>query len=433
MGKIFLVTLITLFSFEGVLASFQQANLKHLREAKYFLINGDLKKTRFHLDQIEDPKAIEGIVMRYKALIDFLTGQYVKSDKILREKKYESTNWNTETCVIKTLNNIALSNYEQIQKDYITCKYLTFDYSKNRQLWLDYLVNLKLRKDSVETRDSEMNLRIFFDDLETIKIWLKKNIYINKESQNIEKLYALPKYAFKNKAVRELVGLSYYRMGNEKKALDFIEDLDSPNANNIKGIINLSKKKYELAFGHFQLALKKKANSGNALKRAIPLAWMMEKYDIGLSLLKSFFYYDIDRFKQLALESAFKIQLERIKEAEKDLRYLNNEFSGNMPLKVMLANSYVSLRLSHMKDVKKYATLACKKFDGLNCWVWMQLFVWKNLDKVIKENRETKNAPSLTMDFLKKKPDFEPLDENPIIDQSYIEELDSNQVMIKEE
>jgi hypothetical protein len=221
-------------------------------------------------------------------------------------------------------------------------------------------------------------------------------------------------------------------MGDEKKALNFIEDINSANANNIKGIINLKQKKYEISFGHFQLALKKKANSGNALKRSIPLAWMLEKYDIGLNLLKRIKFEDFDAFKRLALENAFKIQLGKIKEAEKGLRYLNNEFMGNMPLKLMLANSYVSLNLSLMKDVKKYSSLACKKFDGLNCWIFMQLFVWDNLDKVIGDDSKTNTDKLLTLDYLKSKVKHMPLDENPVIDQSYIEELDSEQVLIKE-
>ena len=180
------------------------------------------------------------------------------------------------------------------------------------------------------------------------------------------------------------------------------------------------------------MALKNKENSGNALKRSIPLAWMLEKYEIGLDLLKRFTFDDIDKFKRLALESALKIQMGKIKEAEKDIRYLNNEFRGNMPLKVMLANSYVSLNLSLMKDVKKYSSLACKKFDGLNCWIFMQLFVWDNLDQVMTDDSKTNTSPLLTLDNLKQKAKLEPLDENPIIDQSYIEELDSEQVLIKE-
>jgi len=427
MGKIFLFLIIL----AGPCAHANE-NFKHLEKAKYFLINGNLKKAGHHLSLVEKISWYEKPSMRLMALVHFLRNEYEKSDLILRNKKYDGIDWNTETCILKVINSIALNNLKNLSEDYKECKYLTFDFSKNRQLWLDYMVNLKLRKITPDSKDSDLNLRIFFSELETIKIWLKKNIYVNKETSNIERIYALPKFAFKNKSVREIIGLSYYRIGDEKKALDFIEGLDSPNANNLKGIITLKQKKHEISFGNFQLALKKKANSGNALKRAIPLSWMLEKYEVGLDLLGRFFLDDLDKFKRLALESALKIQLGRIKDAEKDLRHLNIEFRGNMPLKVMLANSYVALNLSNIKDVKKYSSLACNKFDGLNCWLFMQLFVWDNLDKVITENRPTKSDKLLGLDSLKKRAKYEPLDENPIIDQNYIEELDSETVIIKE-
>jgi len=426
MGKIFLFICLLLGS-----PAFGGENLRQLKKAKYFLVNGNLKKAKYLLDEIESPGNLEPLIMRYKALIYFLMDDYPNSKKILENPHYESVIWDQESCLLKIINNIALNDLKQLEKDYKSCKYLTFDYTKNRHLWLDYMVNLKLQKVTPYSKDSELNLRIFFAEIETIKIWLKKNIYLNQEALNIDKLYALPKFAFRNKSVREIIGLSYYRMGNEKKALDFIEDINSANANNIKGIINLKQKKYELSFGHFQLALKKKENSSNALKRAIPLAWMLEKYEIGLDLLKRITFDDNTPFKRLAIESAFKIQLGQIKKTERDLRYLNNEFRGNMPLKVMLANSYVALNLSNMKDVKKYSSLACKKFDGLNCWIFMQLFVWDNLDKIIDEDKKTRTDTLLGLDFLKKRAKLEPLDENPIIDQSYIEELDSKEVLIR--
>lgn len=426
---------IFLFFILGILLNpvvYGDENYINLKKAKYFLVNGNIKKARYHLEQIEDEKQLKPTVLRYKALIYFLQNDYLKSNKILQNKTYESVNWNTETCLIKIINDIALNEYNLLNEDYKSCKYLTFDYTKNRNLWLDYMVNLKLRRITPDSKDSDLNLRIFFSELETIKIWLKKNIYLNKEDLNLEKLYALPKFAFKNKSVREVIGLSYYRKGNEKKALDFIEDLDGPNASNIKGIINLKQKKYEIAFGHFQLALKKKENSGNALKRAIPLSWMLDKYETGLKLLDRFIFDDIDPFRRLALTSAFKIQLGKIQDAEIDLRHLNMEFQGNMPLKIMLANSYVALNLSQLNVVKKYSSLACKKFDGLNCWTLMQLFIWDDLSKVINNTGPVRNKKYATLDSLKKKAVNNPLDENPIIDQSYIEELDSEQVLIKE-
>jgi len=85
-----------------------------------------------------------------------------------------------------------------------------------------------------------------------------------------------------------------------------------------------------------------------------------------------------------------------------------------------------------MKDVKRYSSLACKKFDGPNCWLFMQLFVWDDLNKVINDKGLTRNKTYLSLNTLKKRAKENPLDENPIIDQSYIEELDSEEVLIKE-
>jgi hypothetical protein len=55
-----------------------------------------------------------------------------------------------------------------------------------------------------------------------------------------------------------VISFIYSRLHDNKKALSFIDDIDSPNAENIKGNIRLRNKEYELAFGHFKLALNKK-------------------------------------------------------------------------------------------------------------------------------------------------------------------------------
>jgi hypothetical protein len=168
------------------------------------------------------------------------------------------------------------------------------------------------------------------------------------------------------------------------------------------------------------------------LERLIPLSWILENWQDGLNFLNKEISTETDQNKKLALETAFLIQLNQLKKANENLKQLNSRYRGNVPKEVIRMDTYVSLMLSQTQELKNNSSLACKKFDGLNCWVFLQMFLWEDLGNTINSDESTTTDPSLTLDFLKSEQPVMPLQENQLIDQILVEELDSALVQIKE-
>ncbi len=414
------------------LLAYDRVDLELLKLAKFNLVNGELKNAKLFLDKMENSIELRAIKNRYLATIAFIEGDYLTSDKYLRNSDFDGPVANTQVCLLKVLNSLALENLKQLDYDFKTCKELTFNYSKNRHLWLEYVVNAKLARKNPFTSDSQETLKWIFQDVELTRIWLKKNIFFNTEKKSIEYLTAFPSSTFRRKDIRELIGLSYFRLGDQASAFKYIEDLDTPTAENIKGNIELRNKKYELAYGHFQLAIKYKENSKNALERLIPLSWIMGKWQDGLNFLDKEIGQNTDQSKKLALQTAFLLQLEDLEAARTNLSILNKRYRGSVPKEVLRMDTYLSLRLSQTKELKNNASLACKKFDGLNCWIFLQMFLWEDLGEVLKNNQDTITDSSITLESLKSEKNIEPLQENELVDQTLVEELDSALVQIKE-
>ena len=146
---------------------------------------------------------------------------------------------------------------------------------------------------------------------------VKISYFLNKEENIVSKLPKLPKKLYRSKKIRELISFIYYRLNQKKLALDFIEDISTANAENIKGNFRLKSKEFELAYGHFQLALKSKINSKNALERSLPLSWILKNGNRVKKHLSSLLSEDIDPRKKRSLETAFLIQIAFIRKPTK--------------------------------------------------------------------------------------------------------------------
>src|SRR5690606_1361977 len=121
---------------------------------------------------------------------------------------------------------------------------------------------------------------------------------------------------FQDKELRELIGFLYYREAELVKAYEFIEDLDTPNSENIKGNLYLAGKKYELAYGQFKLALNRKNNSQNALERITPVAWLLSQWEDGANYVEEIrFQDDAQRFRAKVLKTSFLTMAKKYKEA----------------------------------------------------------------------------------------------------------------------
>ncbi len=416
-----------------------QKDYRLLLKAKYKLINGDLKMADFYLNQISNQTTkFESVKIRYFALIKFIQGNFKEVINLLSNKKIDSTTNYSQVCMMKMLAYMATDQTKALIDEISLCKDLTDKYSRNDQFWINILFKLKVRDFKGLDNSMLTNIESTLRDDEMSRLWLKAGLFLNREKEMLALLSILPESSYSSKKIREIVALMYLRDGKKDQALMFVDDIDTANAENLKGNIYLQNKQYELAFGHFKLALQKKADSDNTLERAIPLAFLLNQFEDGESMLNKVSNKNLDPRKKSALKVAFLIRLRKFEEAQEELLLLKNEFQNEPPFEVSIMDSYVSSILGQTANKKKYdkrksedaSEKACKAFDGISCWIAMSHIHWENLGKTVKRDETIIPVDDMSIDSLKKMQNIYPIKETPTVDQRDIEELDSEQVKI---
>lgn len=418
----------------------RNADLDNLTLAKYKLINGDLKMARFYLGRIDERKSrVFAVKKRYEAIIAFIEGDFKKSLEELKHKRFMDNSNYPQICLLKLINYMALNETASLQKEKDYCMFYTGKASRNDQYWLDTMIKLKLQDRQGVRRNLITDAEATLSDDEMSKLWLKTGLYLNKEKDLLNILAILPENSYQSKRLREIVAFMYLRSGSTEdkaRALAFVDDIDSANAENIKGNINLQNKEYELAFGHFRLALTKKQDSTNSLERAIPLAWILGQWKDGLTMLDSNTNRSLDPRNKDAIRMAFLIREKRFEEAQRGLTLLKNDFKGNPPFEVSIMDSYVSLIMGEKekkfdkRKVEESTEQACRTFDGISCWISLQFIAWDNLGKTIKRDDLIVSDKDMTIDSLKTKKAVIPLNETVTVDQRDIEELDGEGIQL---
>ncbi|MCO4794762.1 MAG: hypothetical protein KC493_13670 [Bacteriovoracaceae bacterium] len=405
--------------------------MENLILAKKFLVNGDTEWAKYFLNKINtNESSLLLVTDRYKAWIAFIEGDYEKTLKILEKPKFRYVENFKEVCLLKVLSKMTGKYTKSVEQELNYCSLITRNYSNNEQYWLDNLNKLKTGKFKDIKGMNNSDIQYIVSDSQLVRIWLKTGLYMNREDLIEKHITGIPSSVYKSKRTRELIGFYHYRKGEFAKAKDFVEDIETTNAENIRGNINLKEKKYELAFGHFKLALNKKANSLNALERAIPLAWILEQWRDGLELIGRLVTETIDPQKKDALESAFHIRMENYSLANRKLRILDAEYQGQPPLEVDIMRSYVALRNHDPRTLFLTSKNSCRRYDGLNCWLQHQQIIWENIGKTVDRDEKILGDQSLDMNSLKIYSPPEPLQENIYIDQKDIEELDSQLIKV---
>lgn len=416
-----------------------QKDINLILKAKFKLISGDIKMAEFYLNQVNSQTTrLLTLKNRYLSIIKFIDGRYKDSLSLLEDKRMGENGSYSQICLLKLFNLMALDKTRELNDEFSICTALTDKFTKNDHFWLNLLFRLKTKdmqgiKSSLIT-DVEQTLR----DDEMSRLWLKAGLFLNKEKELLGILSILSENSYSSKKIREIIALMYLRDGDKDRALLFVDDIDTANAENIKGNIYLQSKQYELAFGHFKLALNKKENSENSLERAIPLSWLLNQFEDGLYMLNKTSNKQIDKRKEAAIRIAYLIRLKRFEEAQTELTLLKNQFQNIAPFEVNIMDSYVNLILGVKKDSKKYdqrkvensSELACKNYDGISCWISLSNMHWENLGKTIKRDEDTFSDKSMTLESLKSKKELKPIVETPTIDQKDIEELDSDTITI---
>ncbi|MDD0853126.1 hypothetical protein HBN50_08460 [Halobacteriovorax sp. GB3] len=399
--------------------------IKIISAAKEMLLRGDTKKAHYLLSKIDIKRTkLRPIVLRFQALTYFIENDYNKALKILSHYDFDDPKYYKEVCMLKIIAQIPKGPSKNLEKDIILCQNSTFKYTNNDHFWLETIYSLHFDRERLLKGNALSDFQWILSTKEYVRIWLKTGLFINRENYVESFIHTFPAYLYESEELRELIGLMYYRMGNKEKAMQFIEDLNGPNAENIKGNINLEEKKYELAFGHFQLALQTKKNSKNALERAIPLAWLLGQWEEGIRLLKKSINPTLDQRKKFALDTAFKIKAKKFEQANDQILILNNLYELKAPFEIELMIGHMNMVANENELLKKSIEKTCKLYDGMSCWLQMQTLIWDNLPKTSK--REDKLHPEIEnfVDELKSAQGITPLEEQVNIDQRDIEELD---------
>ncbi len=406
-------------------------NFNYLSKAKLFLINGDTDKALYFLQKIDEDSNLNNISKRYEAIIYFIINRFDKTRDILNDTLFNSLTNYPQICLLKVINFMFLSEKKNMSKEFAQCQSSANRYSQNNLLWTESLVRLKAEKESALNGQDIIQLENILDDNELIRPWLKLGIYTNKEYLIKKYISRIDGTLYKSHTIRELLSLIYYRLGEDNLALSFIEDIYSPNAENIKGNIMLKKKQFELAFGHFKVALKRKENSMNALERAIPLAWTLGQWKDGLQLLSKIINQNLDIRKKLSLNTMLQIKLKNYSRSMQQLNTLNDLYQMNLPKELSIMKSYVAAITNDNKELKKYSNRSCNKKDGFNCWLSIQQYIWEDISKTIQRDEKTTDNNLFTLEILKQKSNDPKINELIIIDQKDIEELDSELVQLR--
>ncbi|MBF0299743.1 MAG: hypothetical protein HQK51_13545 [Oligoflexia bacterium] len=410
------------------LSSYGQ-ELKILIEIKTKIINGNLSDAQQDLLKFKTRARMLNVVRyKYLAIIHFIKGEYESALNILRSSIFLSSVQYKKNCLIIVQSLMFLHRIEEAQKEFSICYRNTHQYSINDFLWVKSLISFI----SIEKKDSlikDFDLNASTD--EELKIWLKLGLYLNREEIIVSALEGVHDDFYKDKKIRELLGFMYYRLKDKKMAQNFLDGINSANRENILGNIVLEDKKFEIAYGYFQLALKKKINSLNAVERAVPLAWILKKWEEGQLLTKKLPKKIEKRVERLSLLTAFDVRRGNFKEAKENLIKLEGILNGSLPREINILFAYTSLMLDDYDRFRKYSEMACRQYDALACTNILSYLLWPDLNKMIKGGKTSYEDSEITMENIKKTPELDKLDEDVFINQQDIEELDNKLFQLK--
>lgn len=131
---------------------------------------------------------------------------------------------------------MVLSKTKTLEDEWEKCQLENFThFNQGNFIWLQTLVMLKLKQERGITKIPFRNVKLVSLDINQLKIFLKLALYLNQEKLVEAQVNEMDQGQFEDEEVRELIGQILFRLGSLAKSYKFIEDLKSPNAENIKG------------------------------------------------------------------------------------------------------------------------------------------------------------------------------------------------------
>lgn len=407
-----------------------KSQTRELKRVKYYLMNGELRLAKTYLIKLAYAESrLRPIIQRYLAILNFVEGNFEKSLAHLEEPLLQNIPHFAKICTLKVLNQIVLSKIQELENDWSRCQVENADNFREQNLiWLETLVQLKLHPVPGITRIPFRKVRLRALENDDAKMLLKLAVYLNQERLLLDELNELRPDQLQDSELRELIGQIYFRTGALAKSYRFVEDLKSPNAENIKGNLYLLRTKYELAYAQFKLALEQKHNSQNALERLLPLAWLLGDWENGSKYAEQVIAAPQTQINKHTLRAVFLMQKGDYKNAEKVLDYIAERSRKGAELEVTQVASFNALMQNKVDLLKKAADSSCNQYDLINCWVLFQLGQWDAFPLTIRRDDplpEKKEWEKLIKDDLNS-----PLKETVYVNQLDIEELDDKLIQL---
>jgi tetratricopeptide (TPR) repeat protein len=403
------------------------SKITKIQKIKLHIINGELNEAKLLLKEatltLDFTKKIQ---YRYLSIIHFIEGNYKLVLKVLSEPEMNSFGSYTRTCVTKILSLIILDEVEKVKIQWPTCRDSLLSKSPTNLEWLQTIVTLKTSKNPEVIENIFKSLAIDNNFNDELRIYLKLALFLNMENKVIPRFKYFGFDQIKDFRTRELIGLNHFRNGDLVKAYQFLEDLETVNAEVFKGNIYLYQKKYDLAYAQYKLALKSKKNSTNTLERIIPLAWNLSQWDQGYDYTSSLSHTKEQYIQNMALKAAFLTMSDRNIEAKKVLRKISNITHSANPVEVSQIYALNALFHGDFYKSENYSTQSCYAGDALNCWLSMQLNIWKDFSKLVKRQEGIHTDVEDLVAKLTSSDINDPIKDNLYVDQRIIEELDNN-------
>ncbi|WPU63165.1 tetratricopeptide repeat protein [Peredibacter starrii] len=413
-----------------VLFSERRLQTEELKKIKYYLINGDIRMARAHLLKLTFTQTkLKPVVHRYLAILHFIDGEFAKSFHYLSQPELQNIPQYSKICTLKVLNEIVLNKTTELENDWNRCRVENaYNLKALNMAWLDTLVQLKIAPVKGVTAVPFKFVRLAAFDRDEAKVMMKLSLYLNQEQLLLDQIPELTVEQLQDPEIRELAGQILFRTGALAKSYKYLEDLKSPNAENIKGNLYVLRNKYELAYAQFKLALEQKQNSQNALERLLPLAWLLGDWEGGSVYAERVMASPQTQINKMTLNAAFLMQKGDYSGANKVLEAIAQRSRRGTDLEVTQLGSFTALMQNQPDNMKKQASLSCSQYDIINCWVLFQLSQWDSFPLTVR--RDDKLADKKEWEKLIKEDLNQPLKETVYVNQLDIEEMDDKLIQL---
>ena len=401
-----------------------------LKKVKYHILNGETGLAKVHLHKLAYTQTkLRPVIFRYLGMLAFIDGKFEKSFEYLSTKELQSSPHYAKICTLKVLNQVVLNKKNSLQNEWAKCQLENLThFNPGNFIWLETLIQLKMNPREGLTKVPFKGIKLSSLNNIQLKIFLKLSIYLNQERLIEPQLIELDLMQLEDPEIRELMGQIFFRMGSLAKSYRYIEDLSSPNAENIKGNIYVLRKKYELAYAQFKLALDKKQNSQNAMERILPLAWILGDWEGGSKIAERVLASPQTQINKMTLIAAFLTQKGDFVRSKEVLETIIARSRKGAEIDVTQLLSFTALVKNDQNIAKKQAGLSCAQFDMINCWLGLQLYQWDSFPLTIR--RLDKIAVKKEWEKLSTEELNEPIKETIYVNQVDIEELDDKQIQL---